>query len=79
MDSRKRCKMDEKLFIRFQKTENGGFGKPISVDRALVLSIVKPPVWGLLSMIARAPSTTGLFSLVLELFRICFFVKCFVI
>ena len=36
MDSRKRCKnasVDEKLFIRFQETENGGFRKCISVDR----------------------------------------------
>ena len=39
MDGRKRCKnasVDEKLFIRFQETENGGFGKRISVDRALI-------------------------------------------
>ena len=35
MDGRKRCK-NEKLFIRFQETENGGFRKRISVDRALV-------------------------------------------
>ena len=38
-DGRKRCKnasVDEKLFIRFQETENGGFRKRISVDRALV-------------------------------------------
>ena len=37
MDSRKRCKntsVDEKLFIRFQETENGGFQNRISVDRA---------------------------------------------
>ena len=27
--------MDEYLFIRFQETENGGFRKRISVDRAL--------------------------------------------
>ena len=26
--------MDEKLFIRFQETENGGFRKRIGVDRA---------------------------------------------
>ena len=38
VDGRKRCKnasVDEKLFIRFQETENGGFRKRISVDRAL--------------------------------------------
>ena len=37
VDSRKRCKnasVDEKLFIRFQETENGGFRKRINVDRA---------------------------------------------
>ena len=28
------CSVDEKLFIRFQETENGGFRKRISVDRA---------------------------------------------
>ena len=36
VDGRKRYKnasVDEKLFIRFQETENGGFRKPISVDR----------------------------------------------
>ena len=35
---RKRCKnasVDEKLFIRFQETENGGFRKRISMDRVL--------------------------------------------
>ena len=40
VDGRKRCKnasVDDKLFIRFQETENGGFRKRISVDRALVL------------------------------------------
>ena len=40
VDGRKRCKnasVDEKLFIRFQETENGGFRKRISVDRALNL------------------------------------------
>ena len=40
VDGRKRCKnasVDEKLFIRFQETENGGFRKRISVDRALSL------------------------------------------
>ena len=34
VDGRKRCKnasVDEKLFIRFQETENGGFRKRISV------------------------------------------------
>ena len=39
MDGRKRCKnasVDEKLFIRFQETENGGFRKRISVDRASI-------------------------------------------
>ena len=39
VDGRKRCKnasVDEKLFIRFQETENGGFRKRISVDRALI-------------------------------------------
>ena len=39
VDGRKRYKnasVDEKLFIRFQETENGGFRKRISVDRALV-------------------------------------------
>ena len=39
VDGRKRCKndsVDEKLFIRFQETENGGFRKCISVDRASV-------------------------------------------
>ena len=43
VDGRKRCRnasVDEKLFIRFQETENGGFRKRISVDRALVLSLV---------------------------------------
>ena len=37
VDGRKRYKnasVDEKLFIRFQETENGGFRKRISVDRA---------------------------------------------
>ena len=37
VDSRKRCKnasVDEKHFIRFQDTENGGFRKRTSVDRA---------------------------------------------
>ena len=37
VDGRKRCKnasVDEKLFIRFHETENGGFRKRISVDRA---------------------------------------------
>ena len=37
VDGRKRCinaSVDEKLFIRFQETENGGFRKRISVDRA---------------------------------------------
>ena len=37
VDGRKRGKnasVDEKLFIRFQETENGGFRKRISVDRA---------------------------------------------
>ena len=36
VDGRKRCKnagVDEKLFIRFQETENGVFRKRISVDR----------------------------------------------
>ena len=28
--------VDEKLFIRFQETENGGFRKRISVDRAII-------------------------------------------
>ena len=39
VDGRKRYKnasVDENLFIRFQETENGGFRKRISVDRALV-------------------------------------------
>ena len=38
VDGRKRYKIasvDEKLFIRFQETANGGFRKRISVDRAL--------------------------------------------
>ena len=38
VDGRKRYKnasVDEKLFIRFQEKENGGFRKRISVDRAL--------------------------------------------
>ena len=38
VDGQKRCKntsVDEKLFIRFQETENRGFRKRISVDRAL--------------------------------------------
>ena len=37
MDGRKRYKnasVDEKLFIRFQETKNGGFRKRIRVDRA---------------------------------------------
>ena len=37
VDRRKRCKnasVDGKLFIRFQETENGGFRKRISEDRA---------------------------------------------
>ena len=41
VDGRKRCKnasVDEKRFIRFQETENGGFRKRISVDRALGLT-----------------------------------------
>ena len=36
VDGRKHCKnasVDEKLFIHFQETENGGFRKGISVDR----------------------------------------------
>ena len=44
VDGRKRCKnasVDEKLFIRFQETENGGFRKRISVDRALVVKNCK--------------------------------------
>ena len=39
VDGRKRYKnasVDENLFIRFQETENGGFRKRISVDRARV-------------------------------------------
>ena len=32
----KNASVDEKLFIRFQETENGGFRKRISVDRALI-------------------------------------------
>ena len=39
VDGRKRYKnanVDEKLFIRLQETENGGFRKRISVDRASV-------------------------------------------
>ena len=39
VDDRKRCKnasVDENLFIHFQETENGGFRKRISVDRASV-------------------------------------------
>ena len=38
MDGRKRCKnasVDEKRFISFQETENGGFRKRSSLDRAL--------------------------------------------
>ena len=41
VDGRKRCKnasVDEKLFIRFQETENGGFRKRIRVDRAGMFS-----------------------------------------
>ena len=41
VDGRKRCKkasVDEKLFIPFQETENGGFRKHISVDRAKVVT-----------------------------------------
>ena len=37
MDSGKRCEnanVDIKLIMRFQETENGGFRKRISVDRA---------------------------------------------
>ena len=37
VDGRKGCKnasVDETLFIRFRETENGGFRKRISVDRA---------------------------------------------
>ena len=37
VDGRKRCKnasVDETLFIHFQETENGGFRKRISVERA---------------------------------------------
>ena len=40
VDGRKRYKnasVDEKLFIRFQEKENGGFRKRISVDRAQCL------------------------------------------
>ena len=43
VDGRKRYKnasVDEKLFIRFQETENGGFRKRISVDRA---KFAEPP------------------------------------
>ena len=44
VDGRKRYKnasVDEKLFIRFQETENGGFRKRISVDRALRNVVLK--------------------------------------
>ena len=44
VDGRKRYKnasVDEKLFIRFQETENGGFRKRISVDRALSRHFVR--------------------------------------
>ena len=37
VDGRKRCEnasVDEKLFMRFQEIENGGFRKRISVDRS---------------------------------------------
>ena len=46
VDGRKRCKnasVDEKLFIRFQETENGGFRKRISVDRAIVTTLFGMP------------------------------------
>ena len=33
----KNASVDEKLFIRFQETENGGFPKRISVDRVKLL------------------------------------------
>ena len=39
VDGRKRCKnasVDEKLFIRFQETENGGFRERTSVDMATI-------------------------------------------
>ena len=39
VDGQKRCKkvsVDETLFICFQETDNGGFRKRISVDRATV-------------------------------------------
>ena len=51
VDGRKRYKnasVDEKLFIRFQETENGGFRKRISVDRAL------EPQWKNLSLPSNA-------------------------
>ena len=44
VDGRKRYKnasVDEKLFIRFQETENGGFRKRISVDRALIFDFFR--------------------------------------
>ena len=34
----------EKRFIRFQETENGGFRKRISVDRALIQHATKIPI-----------------------------------
>ena len=46
VDGRKRYKnasVDDKLFIRFQETENGGFRKRISVDRALGPSVFARP------------------------------------
>ena len=46
VDGRKRCKnasVDEKRFIRFQETENGGFRKRISVDM-VNLRFQKPPL-----------------------------------
>ena len=48
VDGRKRCKnvsVDEKLFIRFQETENGGFRKRISVERALITKSVMINPW----------------------------------
>ena len=59
VDGRKRCKnasVDEKLFIRFQETENGGFRKRISVDRALINYQTLQPIKMLLADTCNASS-----------------------
>ena len=71
VDGRKRCKnarVDEKLFIRFQETENGGFRKRISVDRALDF------LWKNVSTKCR--NTGGYFFAVFEEANMAFKTEC---